>query len=134
VHCAGGRTTLYSDVSGGKYGQATVLHPDSPDWAHATVLTSGEYGKAGNWDLLICWVDGEVDSYPDTSTTGLGKEKRMINQSSLKAKTIAITTGRFTGNAFVDDLVVKWDNGSITQYSDTTFEKLGTAKYLVPKG
>jgi hypothetical protein len=79
---------------------------------------------------MVRWVDGELDNYP-TGPNGLGTEHRVLDPNPPWRGASAITTGRYTANAHIDDVLVRWADGHTTMFTDTTLNVLGAEQTLV---
>ena len=134
VRWADGELTLFTNVGSGTFGTKTQLQKPNATWKNATLLTSGQYTGTSNWDLFVRWVDGELDTYPNTTAKGLGGEKRIENPNSTWTHDTVMTTGRYTANALVDDLIIRWSDGETTMYVDTKQNHVGTERTLVVPG
>lgn len=126
-----GELTLYTNVGAGGFGQEHKLKGSNDTWKNATLLTSGEFSGNQKWDLMVRWTDGELDNYVGTTTSGLGREQRILDANALWKHDLAMTTGDFTGNGRTDDLVIHWSDGETTMYTDTSTAHLGTEETLV---
>lgn len=120
-----GELSLYSNTGSGKLGTEHQLRKPSATWKNATLFSSGQYNHKSTWDLMVRWVDGEVDNYPGVSRSGLGAEHRVLKSNTTWRNAAAITTGHYTTNAYTDDVVVRWADGHLSRYPDTTLDHLG---------
>jgi hypothetical protein len=128
-----GELTLYTQTGSGKLGTETQLLAPSSTWTNATILTSGQFSGKTNWDLMVRWIDGELDTYPQTSAkTKLGTEHRVLNPNTTWRNATVMTTGHYTANALVDDILIRWADGHTTMFPDSTLDKLGTETTMVP--
>ncbi|MGW6928204.1 hypothetical protein ACWGA9_44260 [Streptomyces sp. NPDC054950] len=58
--------------------------------------------------------------YPSVDEKGFHGEKRLVAPNSIWANhAAAVTAGRFGGNQWQDDLVVRWSDGELTMYQNT---------------
>ncbi|WP_406001049.1 hypothetical protein [Streptomyces sp. NBC_00829] len=134
VRWTDGELTLYTNVSSGTFGQEHKLRNPDPVWKDATLLTSGQFSGHHKWDLMIRWVDGEVDTYVGTTTTALGTEHRILDKNHLWADNAnVISTGNYTPNDLTDDLLIRWSDGETTMYKDSPADHLGTEQTLVTR-
>ncbi|MFH8391208.1 trypsin-like serine protease [Streptomyces sp. NPDC018036] len=131
VRWSDGELTLYTNVGAGTFGQEHQLKPKNDTWRNATLLTAGEFSGDQKWDLMVRWVDGELDDYVGTTASGLGGERRILDPNGLWKHDAAMTTGDFTGNGRTDDLVIRWSDGETTMYTDTLPNQLGAEHTLV---
>ncbi|MGI5405090.1 trypsin-like serine peptidase [Streptomyces sp. CA-135486] len=102
-----------------------VQKPDK-FWAdHAKQIVAGDFTGDNGSDLIVRWSDGEVTLYPSVDEKGFHGEKQLVAPNPTWAKNAAaLTAGRFGGNEWQDDLVVRWSNGELTVYQNTG-DKLG---------
>ncbi|MFC4913725.1 trypsin-like serine peptidase [Actinomadura gamaensis] len=133
VRWSDGELTLYSAVSSGTFGRETQLQKPNDLWQKATILTSGQYSGNTQWDLMVRWVDGELDNYVGTSTAGLGSEVRISSSEGQGTWTHddVMTTGSFTPGGMVNDLIVRWSDGETTMYRDCKVNQIGQEARLV---
>ncbi|MEU6085565.1 VCBS repeat-containing protein [Streptomyces sp. NPDC047085] len=134
VRWADGEVTLYTGVGAGTFGTEHKLKDKNDTWRNATLLTAGEYSGSAKWDLMVQWTDGELDNYVNTTTSGLGREQRIMDPNALWRHNKVMTTGDFTQNHRTDDLVVRWSDGETTLYRDTRAARLGGEETLVHAG
>ncbi|MEU8432863.1 hypothetical protein AB0F18_08085 [Streptomyces sp. NPDC029216] len=94
---------------------------------YADVITAGDYAGTNAYDLLVKWVDGEVTLYPDISErtrlpTALDQhlpgEITLAAPHSVWKYARGFATGKYAGNRWPDDLVVRWNDGEVTEYVD----------------
>ena len=70
--------------------------------------------------LVVRWIDGELDLYPDVSATGLGSEVRLENANTTWTKA-AVVAGQFGGNGKTPTaLVVAWTDGHVSLFPNIT--------------
>lgn len=131
VRWSDGEVTLYGDVDGRGFKKETKLQKPNGTWKHATLLTSGDFTGNANWDIIVRWTDGERTLYQDVNTTGLGKETQMQAPNALWKHAQAMTAGSYTANGHPDDLIVRWSDGEVTLYADTS-TRLGAERTVVP--
>ncbi|WKX69193.1 FG-GAP-like repeat-containing protein [Streptomyces sp. XD-27] len=131
VRWSDGELTLYTNVGPGTFGQEHKLKDENATWKKAKLLTSGEYSGNAKWDLMVSWTDGELDNYVGTSTSGLGKEHRILEPNKTWEHNTVMTTGNFTPNGRTDDLLIRWSDGETTMYNDTGAGRLGKENTLV---
>ncbi|MEU1630438.1 FG-GAP-like repeat-containing protein [Streptomyces sp. NPDC020096] len=126
-----GELTLYTNVGSGGFGQENQLQKPNDTWKNATLLTAGEFSGSAQWDLMVRWVDGELDNYVNTSPAGLGPEARIQDKNATWTHDLVMTAGDYTVNHRHDDLLVCWSDGETTLYVDTTAANLGAENTLV---
>lgn len=76
----------------------------------------------------------ELDTYPSTTAKGLGAEHRIQNPNTEGTASTTMTTGRYTPNPFTDDVLVRWNDGHTSMFTDTTLTHLNTEHILVAAG
>ncbi|MGW4690663.1 trypsin-like serine peptidase [Streptomyces sp. NPDC004244] len=131
-----GEVTLYPGDQ--NFGFHTGCKPDAPCetqlakpndmWKnYADIITAGDYAGTNAYDLMVKWVDGEVTLYPDVSEgTGLptSLDQHLPNEITLAAPhsiweyARGFATGKYGGNQWPDDLIVRWNDGEVTKYTD----------------
>ncbi|WP_236052329.1 trypsin-like serine peptidase [Streptomyces musisoli] len=134
VRWADGRLTLYPNVGAGGFGTSTRLIAANGTWTKAALLTGGDFGGTAAGDLLVRWSDGALDTYTDTSATGLGTRSRVLGPNSLFQHAQVLTAGDFRHDRSRNDLIVRWSDGETTLYADTGTKALGTEHTLVHPG
>ncbi|MFE0101023.1 hypothetical protein [Streptomyces sp. NPDC059009] len=97
-------------------------------WAdYAEVITAGDYTGSDAYDLMVKWIDGEVTIYKDidehtklpTSTDQHpANEIKIAAAGSTWKYAKGIATGKYGGNKWPDDLIVRWVDGEVTKYTD----------------
>ncbi|WP_327326801.1 hypothetical protein OG735_33065 [Streptomyces sp. NBC_01210] len=68
-------------------------------------------------DLVVRWVDGEVTQYTHVDQQGFHEEKTLAKTAAWQNAKL-VTTGRFNGGTLRDDLLVVWNNGTVSLYPD----------------
>ncbi|MEU7579794.1 trypsin-like serine protease [Streptomyces sp. NPDC041068] len=113
-----GEVTLHpGDGRGGFTGERRLKAPNGT-WKHATTITGGDFTGTNLSDLMVRWADGEVTLHPDVTASGFGKEIKLADAGSTWKHAGQITAGRFGGNNWTDDVVVRWVDGEVSLYSD----------------
>ncbi len=87
-------------------------------WKDARAVTAGNFTGSGSDGITVRWVSGKLSTYTHVDQNGFHEEKTLARSDTWKRARL-ITAGRYTGNALRDDLLVLWDNGSTSMYSDT---------------
>ncbi|MER6778577.1 MULTISPECIES: trypsin-like peptidase domain-containing protein [unclassified Streptomyces] len=94
---------------------------------YADIITAGDYAGTNAYDIMVKWVDGEVTIYPDVSqNTKLptSLDQHLPNEITLAAADSVfkyargIATGKYGGNQWPDDVIVRWNDGEVTKYID----------------
>ncbi|MBW5480922.1 hypothetical protein [Streptomyces bambusae] len=107
---------------------------------YADLITAGDYAGTNAYDLIVKWVDGEVTLYPDVSEgtklpTAL--DQHLPNEITLAAPhsvweyARGFATGKYGGNQWPDDLIVRWNDGEVTKYIDIDGNGLHAEEQLV---
>lgn len=136
VKWSDGEVTLYpGDQAQGFY---TGCEPKQPCetqlakpnklWAdHAQVITAGDYTGSNAFDLMVKWSDGEVTIYkdidektklPTAADQHPANEIKIAAAGSVWKHAKGVATGKFGGNKWPDDLIVRWVDGEVTKYTD----------------
>ncbi|MFF3763698.1 S1 family peptidase [Streptomyces sp. NPDC001922] len=95
-------------------------------WKHARTMSGGSFTGSGTDGLVVRWVDGELTEYTHVDAKGFHGEKTLRPAKSKaweSAKLVAV--GRYTANALRDDLIVVWDSGKVSLYSDIDTNGVG---------
>ncbi|MEI5102624.1 hypothetical protein RB200_34075 [Streptomyces sp. PmtG] len=130
VRWSDGEVSLYRDAGTGLKKETRLRKPGAT-WKRASLLAAGDFTGGDRWDVMVRWADGKRTVYQDVSTSGLGKKTPMRAPHALWKHAKAATAGRHTAGARPDDLIVRWSDGEVTLYSDTS-TALGTERTLVP--
>ncbi|GAA2723149.1 MULTISPECIES: S1 family peptidase [Streptomyces] len=87
-------------------------------WRDARAVTGGRFTESGSDGITVRWASGKLSTYTHVDEKGVHDEKTLARSDSWKNARL-ITAGRFTANALRDDLLVLWEDGSTSMYSDT---------------
>ncbi|MCC2277220.1 hypothetical protein LKL35_17605 [Streptomyces sp. ET3-23] len=87
-------------------------------WKSAVAVTAGRYTDSGSDGITVRWASGKLSTYTHVDEKGFRDEKALAYSDSWKNARL-ITSGRFTGNALRDDLLVLWEDGSTSMCTDT---------------
>ncbi|MEC4019691.1 trypsin-like serine protease [Streptomyces sp. H27-D2] len=103
---------------------------------HAKQVVAGDFTGDNGSDLIVRWSDGEVTLYPSVDEKGFHGEYQLATPNGTWKHAEAMTAGRFGGNKWQDDLVVRWSDGEVTVYQNTgDNKKLGKEiKVVSPAG
>ncbi|MFF1374983.1 trypsin-like serine protease [Streptomyces sp. NPDC058308] len=102
---------------------------------HAVQVVAGDFTGDNGSDLVVRWSDGEVTLYPSVDEKGFHGEHQLVAPNSTWKHAEAMTAGRFGGNKWQDDLVVRWSDGEVTLYQNTgDNKKLGKEIEVVAPG
>ncbi|GHC38010.1 MULTISPECIES: trypsin-like peptidase domain-containing protein [Streptomyces] len=136
VKWSDGEVTLYpGDQSQGFYTGCTAGQPCETQlakpnklWAdHAEVITAGDYTGSDAFDLMVKWSDGEVTIYKDVderTKLPTAADQHPANEIKIAAAgstwkyAKGLATGKFGGNKWPDDVVVRWVDGEMTKYTN----------------
>ena len=116
-----GEVTLYHGDGDTHFTGETQLVPPKSIWKDAVSVTAGPFTPESDQSgLVVRWVDGELDLYPDVSAAGIGDEVRLENANSTWTKA-AVVAGEFGGNGKVPAaLVVTWTDGHVSLFPNIT--------------
>ncbi|MCA6092607.1 S1 family peptidase [Streptomyces sp. SCA3-4] len=93
-------------------------------WQYARAVAGGDFAGDGRDGLFVRWKDGEVTEYAHLDEKGVHGEKKLQkgendgNSNPFWKNARLITAGRFSGNDQRDDVLVLWENGSTSMYTD----------------
>ncbi|MEV5876138.1 hypothetical protein AB0L75_18265 [Streptomyces sp. NPDC052101] len=128
-----GETSLYWDVDRGGLKKEQKLADKGSVFKNARAVTTGDFGGADNNDLMVRWVDGELTVYKDLGVNLLRSENQVLGPNALwRDHAAVVAAGSFGGNDWPDDLVVRWSDGEVTMYGDSSASSLGHEYMLVP--
>ncbi|MFC4514873.1 S1 family peptidase [Streptomyces ehimensis] len=88
-------------------------------WKNAEAVTAGRYSDSGTDGLTVRWANGKLSTYTHVDEKGFHEEKTLAEPGSWWSHARLITSGRFSANALRDDLIVLWEDGSTSMYTDT---------------
>jgi V8-like Glu-specific endopeptidase len=117
-----GELTIYrgADKSLGYFDQEIQVQKPNKLWAdHAVQVVAGDFTADNGSDLIVRWSDGEVTLYPSVDEKGFHGEKQLVAPNATWKHAEAITAGRYGGNKWQDDLVVRWSDGELSLYQNT---------------
>ncbi|GLX47773.1 hypothetical protein Shyhy01_07230 [Streptomyces hygroscopicus subsp. hygroscopicus] len=125
-----GEVTLYTgDGDGGFTGERRLAAPNGP-WKNVKSLTGGDFSGGTGSDLLAVFGSGEVRLFPDVGTKGLAGGTRLAGAGSVWTNAAQITAGGFGTAAYVTDLLVRWSDGEVTDYTGVGDKGFGTEHRL----
>jgi hypothetical protein len=108
-------------------------------WKHAVQMTAGYYtgGSAGgsrHMDLIVLWDDGEVTLYQGGDSNDpahpFSAEYQLAKPKSIWLN--AVSLSRINAGTGTDGLVVRWNDGEMTQYATVDANKFHGEKQLAP--
>ena len=125
-----GEVTLYTgDANGGFAGETQMAKPSST-WKNAVQITAGRYSANQSADdVMVRWTDGETTLYTDVDGRGFLHEHRLQPPNDTWRHATLLTAGNFTGGANWD-VVVRWSDGALSLYRDSSASGVGTETRL----
>ncbi|MFE2301228.1 trypsin-like serine protease [Streptomyces sp. NPDC059445] len=117
-----GELTIYRGAGKGLNYFDKEIRVQGPNklWAdHAAQVVAGDFTGDNGSDLMVRWSDGELTLYPSVDERGFHGEKRLMPPNDTWKHAEALTAGRYGGNKWQDDLVVRWSDGELTVYQNT---------------
>ncbi|MEW2255129.1 trypsin-like serine protease [Streptomyces sp. NPDC047869] len=117
-----GELTIYRGADKGLNYFDKEIRVQKPNklWAeHAKQVVAGDFTGDNGSDLLVLWTDGEVTLYPSVDENGFHGEKQIVAPNATWKHAEEMTAGRYGGNKWQDDLVVRWSDGELTVYQNT---------------
>jgi len=125
-----GEVTLYTgDGNGGFAGETRMAKPSST-WKDAVQITAGRYSANQSIDdLMVRWADGRVTLFTDVDGRGFLHQHRLQPPNGTWRHATLLAAGNFTGGADWD-LVVRWSDGELTLYRDSSASGVGTENRL----
>jgi len=119
VRWSDGEVTLYIGDGDGDFEKEVRLVGPNSTWTHAEAITAGDYTGSNLYDLMVRWSDGEVTIYKDVSEQNkLSQEIQLAKPNATWTHALGLATGRYAGNKWPDDLIVRWSDGEVTLYTD----------------
>ncbi|MFC5718581.1 S1 family peptidase [Streptomyces gamaensis] len=99
-------------------------------WKSAVAITGGRFTDSGTDGIVVRWDNGRMSLYNHFDENGPHNEKELFTQGGWQAARL-ITVGRYTDNPLRDDLLVLWDNGATSLFSDIGANGADRAKQLM---
>jgi V8-like Glu-specific endopeptidase len=132
VKWSDGEVTLYKGNGNKGFSREIQLMPPNTLWRnHAIEITAGDYTGSNAYDLLVRWSDGELTIYKDVDENQkLRSEIQLAAPNDRWKQAYQISTGKYGGNGWPDDLVVVWKDGRVTQFTDVDDKGLHAEKEL----
>ncbi|MCC2279117.1 trypsin-like serine protease [Streptomyces sp. ET3-23] len=90
-------------------------------WTRARAVTGGKFAEDGSDGITVRWENGKVSTYMHVDQNGVHDEKTLRpggGDNPFWKNARLITAGRYTENSLRDDLLVLWEDGSTSMYSD----------------
>ncbi|ARF58404.1 hypothetical protein B1H19_33225 [Streptomyces gilvosporeus] len=113
-----GRVTLHPDLNANGLADKAkkTLVKKNTTWPFATQIAAGEFTGKKTADLLVRWVDGESTIYPGVDAAGLHGEIKIRPKKSPWINATVVTAGAFVANERPNDVMVRWQDGSLGLY------------------
>ncbi|WP_161968707.1 S1 family peptidase [Streptomyces orinoci] len=90
-------------------------------WTSARAITGGKFTENGSDGITVRWANGKVSTYLHVDQTGVHDEVTLRaggGDNPFWKNARLITAGRYTENSLRDDLLVIWEDGSTSMYTD----------------
>ncbi|MFD9722600.1 hypothetical protein [Streptomyces sp. NPDC059072] len=127
-----GEVKVFPDVGSNGVGGGVQLAGAGSVWKYADQIVGGNFGTPNHvTDLLVRWSDGEVTNHTMVGGDGLGIEHQLRKPDDAWRNATLVTAGDFTGNANWDTLI-RWSDGRVVQYRDTSPSALGSETQMAP--
>ncbi|MFD0384392.1 S1 family peptidase [Streptomyces stramineus] len=111
------------------YSAEYKVAPKGSYWKDAQAVTGGSFTGSGSDGITVRWASGKLSTYTHVDQYGFHDEKVLAFSDTWKRARL-ITAYRFTANPLRDDLLVLWNDGSTSMYSDTDTNKVGKESQL----
>ncbi|MCI3905480.1 trypsin-like serine peptidase [Streptomyces spectabilis] len=138
VKWSDGELTIYRGAGGNKnyFDKEFKVKGANALWRdHAEQIVAGDFTGDNGSDLIVRWSDGEVTLYPSVDENGFHGEYQLAAPNGTWKHAVVMAAGRFGGNKWQDDLVVRWSDGEVTLYQNTgNDKKLGSEIKVVSPG
>ncbi|MCI4079547.1 trypsin-like serine protease [Streptomyces sp. MMS21 TC-5] len=125
-----GEVSLYrgANPEKGYFDRETRVQAPNDTWRdYAVEITAGDFTGDSRSDLVVRWKDGEVSLYPSVDENGFhGEIQILAPNDDWKNYARQMTTGRFSGNARQDHIVIRWKDGEVSQFTDVSERGMGT--------
>ncbi|MFF9767769.1 trypsin-like serine peptidase [Streptomyces sp. NPDC014636] len=125
VRWSDGEVTLYPQPGPSGLGREIRMAAPRSAWKSAAQFTAGPFRSDRGTGLLVRWADGTLTLYPAVGTGGFGTGSRLLAANDTWTKA-ALLTGGELGGAADGDLLVRWSDGALDTYADTSPAGLGT--------
>ncbi|MEU3910383.1 hypothetical protein [Streptomyces sp. NPDC029721] len=131
-----GEVSLYRGASPQKGNfdkEIRLLAPNATWRDYALEVTAGNFTGDDRSDVILRWKDGEVSLYPSVDENWFhGEIQLLAPNDNWRNYAQQMTTGRFSGNGRQDDLVVRWKDGELSQYTDVSERGMGAETMALP--
>lgn len=125
VRWSDGEATLYPQPGPSGLGREIRMAAPGSLWKNAAQFTSGPFRADQGTGLLVRWADGALTLYTGVTTGGFGTGTRLVEANGTWTGAALLTGGDFGGTAG-GDLLVRWTDGALDTYTDTSTAGLGT--------
>ncbi|MCX4882457.1 sialidase family protein [Streptomyces sp. NBC_00847] len=121
-----GEVTLYTGNGNGGFSGETQMAKPGSTWKDAVQITAGRYSADQRTDdLMVRRADGETILYTDVDGRGFLHENKLKSPDDTWRHATVLAAGNFTGGANWD-VVVRWSDGELTLYRDSSASGVGT--------
>ncbi|MFE7119189.1 S1 family peptidase [Streptomyces sp. NPDC057654] len=96
-------------------------------WTRAQAITGGTFAPDGRDGVTVRWSNGKLSTFTHLDQNGVHDEQVLREpggDNPFWKNARLITAGRYTDNPLRDDLLVLWDNGSVSMYAHTSTQGL----------
>ncbi|WP_327591714.1 hypothetical protein [Streptomyces chartreusis] len=127
-----GEVTLYvGDGNAGFTGERRLKAPNAT-WKHVKSITGGDFAGGNGSDVMVVWTDGEVSLHPDVNTAGFHREITLAKAGDATWKYARqIAGGNFGTAGHTTDLLVVWQDGEVSTYTQVGEGGFGTEHQLL---
>ncbi|MER5979473.1 hypothetical protein ABT142_23680 [Streptomyces sp. NPDC001857] len=134
---------LYDDARNGRHNDPGPYHPPAPPfslggserWRQARLTAAGDFTADAQDDLVVVWTDGSATLFqggdrndPQAPFTA---QYQIAKPGSVWQYARAIAGGGFTAGG--EGLVVRWNDGEVSQYTTVDRDGFHGEKMLTPK-
>ncbi|MCD9140580.1 hypothetical protein [Streptomyces albireticuli] len=114
-----------ADNNDPKYPFTAEYKVSGSGWKGAKTVSGGNFAGSGPDGLMVSWESGEVTWFSHVSQNGFSKEEQLRPANTTWKEYAKLTAvGKYTGNALRDDVLVVWQDGSISLFPDLGTNKL----------
>ncbi|MBB5119132.1 hypothetical protein AF335_15515 [Streptomyces eurocidicus] len=127
VTWADGSASLFqgADNNDPKYPFTAEHKISGSGWKGAKTVSGGNFAGSGSDGLMVSWESGEVTWFSHVDQNGFSKEEQLRPANTTWKEYAKLTAvGKYTGNALRDDVLVVWQDGSISLFPDLGTNKL----------
>ncbi|MEU2062617.1 trypsin-like serine protease [Streptomyces sp. NPDC013455] len=129
VRWSDGEVTLYPRPGASGLGREIRMAPAGSTWKNAVQFTSGAFRDGQGTGLLVRWAGGALTLYTGVGADGFGTGTALMAANPTWTRTALLAGGDFGGTA-TGDLLVRWADGALDTYPDTSAAGLGTRSRL----